>query len=480
MSNHNWTRRDFIKGVGATTAGITLSACNPSGDRSATGLTQEALAIKPVIKSSDLEKPDLIVGYVPVNDCAPFAIAWKKGFFRKYGLNVQLNREASWATSRDGLIFGRLDAAPVVSGAVTNARIGAEGARHAPLCAAMTIHRHGNAMTMNKAMWDFGLRPWYEYQEKYGDGALEAFGRDFRGYFAKQPPENKVWAVVLSSAIYEYFVRYVSAAAGVDPLKEFRVIIVPPPQMVTNVRIGAMQAYMVAEPWNTRAITGNEGIGFTFAQGKEVWLGHPDRLLGVMESFINQYPKTYRSLVKAMIEACQYCSKPENRQEVAELITDRSFTGARPKNKNLPITKLTAPGIIGSYNYGGFDGKDRTIPAADTTIFYDIPDNLPKQPGEHSTFLWRSRSLWLMTQAARWGQIKEFPKNAEQLAEKGWRTDLYRQIATEMGIQCPQDDYKVEPPEVFIDKKGFDPSDPVGYLNSFAIRANAPTRFFLS
>ncbi|ABA20499.1 Twin-arginine translocation pathway signal [Trichormus variabilis ATCC 29413] len=480
MSNHNWTRRDFIKGVGATTAGITLSACNPSGDRSATGLTQEALTIKPVIKSSDLEKPDLIVGYVPVNDCAPFAIAWKKGFFRKYGLNVQLNREASWATSRDGLIFGRLDAAPVVSGAVTNARIGAEGARHAPLCAAMTIHRHGNAMTMNKAMWDFGLRPWYEYQEKYGDGALEAFGRDFRGYFEKQPPENKVWAVVLSSAIYEYFVRYVSAAAGVDPLKEFRVIIVPPPQMVTNVRIGAMQAYMVAEPWNTRAITGNEGIGFTFAQGKEVWLGHPDRLLGVMESFIDQYPKTYRSLVKAMIEACQYCSKPENRQEVAELITDRSFTGARPKNKNLPITKLTAPGIIGSYNYGGFDGKDRTIPAADTTIFYDIPDNLPKQPAEHSTFLWRSRSLWLMTQAARWGQIKEFPKNAEQLAEKGWRTDLYRQIAAEMGIQCPQDDYKVEPPEVFIDKKGFDPSDPVGYLNSFAIRANAPTRFFLS
>lgn len=480
MGDINWTRRDFIKGIGATTTGIALSSCAISGDRSATGLTEEALAVQPVIKSQDLEKSDLTIGYVPVNDCAPFAIAWKKGFFRKYGLNVTLNREASWATSRDGLIFGRLDASPVVSGAVTNARIGAEGARHAPLCAAMTIHRHGNAMTMNKAMWDFGLRPWYEYQEKYGDGALEAFGRDFRGYFDKQPPESRVWAVVLSSAIYEYFVRYVSAAAGVDPLKEFRIIIVPPPQMVTNVRIGAMQAYMVAEPWNTRAITGNENIGFTFAQGKEVWQGHPDRLLGVMESFIDKNPKTYRSLVKAMIEACQYCSKVENRQEVAELITDRSFTGARPKNKDAPIAKFTSPGILGNYNYGGFDGKDRTIKADDTTIFFDIPDNLPKQPGEHSTFLWRSRSLWLMTQAARWGQIKEVPKNAEKLAEQGWRTDLYREIAAEMGIECPKDDYKVEPPEVFIDKKGFDPSDPVGYLNSFAIRANAPTKFFMS
>ncbi|MBD2625079.1 ABC transporter substrate-binding protein [Trichormus variabilis] len=480
MSENNWTRRDFIKGIGATTAGLALSSCAISGDRSAKGLTEAALAVERLVRPQDLEKPEITVGYVPVNDCAPFAIAWKKGFFRKYGLNVKLNREASWGNSRDGLIFGRLDAAPVVSGAVTNARIGAEGARHAPLCAAMTIHRHGNAMTMNKEMWDFGIRPWYEYQQKYGDGALEAFGKDFRGYFNQQPPEKKIWAVVLSSAIYEYFVRYLSAAAGIDPFKEFRVIIVSPPQMVTNMRIGAMQAYMVAEPWNTRAITGNEDIGFTFAQGKEVWQGHPDRLLGVMESFIINYPKTYRSLVKAMIEACQYCSKPENRQEVAQLMTEKSFTGAKPKQKDAPITKLTSPGIIGNYNYGGFDGKDRTITAADTTIFYDIPENIPQETGEHSTFLWRSRSIWFMTQAARWGQIKEIPKNANKIAERGWRTDLYRDIAAEMGIQCPKDDYKVESPEVFIDKKGFDPSNPVGYLNSFAIRANAPNRFFMS
>lgn len=472
-------RREFLVGIGATAAGMALSSCANSSNRSAKGLIEQA-AVEPVVDPKTLEKPNLTVGYVPVNDCAPFAIAWKKGFFRKYGLNVQLNREASWATSRDGIIFGRLDASPVVSGAVTNARIGAEGARHAPLCAAMTIHSHGNAMTMNKAMWDFGIRPWYEYKQRYGDKALEEFGRDFRGFFDKQPTGGKVWAVVLSSAIYEYFIRYISAAAGVNPFKEFRVIIIPPPQMVTNVRIGAMQAYMVAEPWNTRAITGNEGVGFTFAQGKEVWLGHPDRLLGVMESFIVNYPKTYRSLVKAMIEACQYCSKKENHQEVAELISDRSFTGAKPRHKSVPTTQFTGPAILGNYNYGGFDGKNRTITAADTTIFFDIPDNVPKLPAEHSTFLWKSRSIWLMTQATRWGQIKEFPKNAEKLAAQAWRVDLYREIAAEMGIESPKEDFKVEAPEVFIDNKGFDPSDPVGYLNSFEIRANAPTRIYLS
>ena len=471
----NWTRRDFIIGMGAAAGAIGLHSCTISGDRSAKGLTKEAEAITPVVDPKTLEKPNLTIGYVPVNDCAPFAIAWQKGFFRKYGLNVKLNREASWATSRDGIIFGRLDASPVVSGAVTNARIGAEGARHAPLCAAMTIHRHGNAMTMNKAMWDSGLRPWQEY-----NGNLEAFGKDFRKFFDAQPPDKKVWAVVLSSAIYEYFIRYLSAAAGVDPLKEFRVIIVPPPQMVTNVRIGAMQGYMVAEPWNTRAIKGNEGIGFTFAQGKEIWLGHPDRLLGVMEDFIVKYPKTYRSLVKAMIEACQYCGKPENRNEVAKLITERSFTGARPRKPGAPIDKFTRPGIVGEYDYGGFDDKKRVVNSEDTTIFFDMPKNVPQQPGEHSTFLWQSRSIWMMTQAARWGQIKEIPLNADQVAKQGWKTDLYREIATEMGIECPKENFKVEPPEVFIDKKGFDPSDPIGYLKSFEIRADAPTRFYLS
>jgi nitrate/nitrite transport system substrate-binding protein len=469
----DWNRREFLQGMGSAAVGMALSGCGINADRSAKGLTEEAAAVKPIVNSQTLEKPNLTIGYVPVNDCAPFAIAWKKGFFRKYGLNVKLNREASWATSRDGVIFGRLDASPVVSGAVTNARIGAEGARHAPLCAAMTIHRHGNAMTMNKAMWDFGLRPWHEY-----NGNFEEFGKQFRAFFDSQPAEKKVWAVVLSSAIYEYFVRYISAAAGVDPFKEFRVIIVPPPQMVTNMRIGAMQAYMVAEPWNTRAIQGNLGVGFTFAQGKEVWQGHPDRVLGVMESFITENPKTYYSLVKAMVEACQYCSKPENRDEIAALLTERSFTGAKPKKG--PIDKFTRPGIVGDYNYGGFDEKDRTFPSEDTTIFFDIPANLPQISGNHSTFLWQSQSIWLMTQSARWGHIKEVPKNAEELAKKAWRTDIYRKIVAEMAINCPAEDYKVEPAEVFIDKKAFDPSDPVGYLNSFEIRASRPQSFFMS
>lgn len=477
IHNNSLTRRKFLQTLGVTATGLAVSSCAVNTNRSPVGLSKTAQEVKPIIDPKTLEKPNLTIGFVPVNDCAPFAIAWEKGFFRKYGLNVTLSREASWATSRDGVIFGRLDASPVVSGAVTNARIGAEGARHAPLCAAMTIHRHGNAMTFNKTMWESGLRPWHEYQ-----GNLGKFEQDFRNYFEKLPLENRVLAVVLSSSIYEYFVRYLAAATGFNPDEEFRLIIIPPPQMVSNMKLGAMNAYMVAEPWNTRALSplGKQGeqVGFTFAQGREIWQGHPDRLLAVMESFIEENPKTYRSLVMAMIEACQYCSDEKNRPEVAQIITERSFTGARPKQG--PIDKFTRPGIVGEYNYGGFDGQKRIVNSLDTTLFFDLPENLKKIPGNHSTFLWQSQSIWLMTQATRWGQIKEFPKNAEELAHKAWRTDLYREIATDMGITCPKDDYKIEPAEVFIDNKAYDPSDPIGYIKSFEVRADRPQSFFLS
>ncbi|MFQ4137274.1 ABC transporter substrate-binding protein [Nodosilinea sp. PGN35] len=463
-------RRSLLQGAVGFTAGLAASACTQAvrqgGSAPSGGAAAQAANVERVVDPASLERSSIRVGYVPVNDCAPFAVAQAKGFFYKYGLSVTLNREASWGTSRDGVIFGRLDASPVVSGAVTNARIGAEGARSAPMCAAMTIHRHGNAMTMNSAMWEAGLRPWREY-----GGDLDAFGRDFRNYFAGLSPDRRVWAVVLSSAIYEYFIRYLAAAAGINPLEEFRVIIIPPPQMVTNVRIGAMQAYMVAEPWNTRAITGNEGVGFTFAHGKEVWRGHPDRVLAVMEDFINENPNTYRSLVKAMIEACQYCDDPANRSEVAEIISDRAFTGAPPK--------FTEPALVGNYNYGGFDGQDRTVQMPDSTLFFDLPDDLPQPANDHSTFLWQSQSIWLMTQATRWGQIAEFPTDAEAKARQAWRTDLYREIAAELGIACPAEDYKVEPGEVFIDGIAYDPSDPVGYLNSFDIRAKRPQKIFM-
>ena len=453
MIKQNYNRRGFLELMSGMAGAAFLAGCSGQGG-SPVSLVSQPDDIEPVVDSSTLEKPDLKIGFVPVNDCAPFAVAYTKGFFKKYGLNVTLSRESSWASSRDGIIFGRLDAAPVVAGAVVNARTGAEGAVPASLCAGMTIHRHGNAMTMNRSMWNAGIRPLHEYQ-----GDLDRMGSDIRRYFQKVPDVNRTIAVVLSSAIYEYFVRYLLFIAKMDPNRDFRIMIIPPPQMVTNMRIGNMAMYMVAEPWNTRAISGNEGVGFTFAHGSEIWRGHPDRLLAVMESFIEKYPKTYRSLIKAMVEACQWCDKKEHREELAELISARAFTGA--------ASRYTRPSLTGDYNYGGFDGHERKVHIPDATIFFEMPEDVKDDEHDHSTFLWQSQALWLMTQAARWKQTHGLPPDPEGTAKKAWRTDLYRDITNEMGIKCPSVDYKTEPGTRFIDGQSFDPSDLSAYLESF-------------
>ena len=136
--------------------------------------------------------------------------------------------------------------------------------------------------------------------------------------------------------------------------------------------------------------------------------------------------------------------------------------------------------IRDSYNYGGFDGQKREVRSAETTMFFDLAPSLKPVAGDHSTFLWQSQALWLMTQAARWGQIPQIPADAEALAKKAWRTDLYRDIASELGIQCPSEDYQVEPAERFIDRRAFDPSDLNRYLHSFDIRADRPQQFSLA
>lgn len=452
MIDKKVNRKEFIRlsSYGLLSLGL-LNGCNFSGN-TPISLIKEPDDVEPIVDLGSLEKPELTIGFVPVNDCLPFAVAYTQGFFKKYGLKVKLSRESSWATSRDGIIFGRLDAAPVVSGAVINARLGAEGAIPARLCAGMTIHRHGNAITMNKGMWEAGVRPLHEYQ-----GDLERMGKDIRSYFQSMPSSKRNVAVVLSSAIYEYLVRNLLSLCQMNVVRDFRIMIVPPPQMVSNMRIGTMDMYMVAEPWNTRAISGNEGVGFTFAHGKELWNGHPDRLLGVMENFIEKYPNTYRSLIKAMVEACRWCSRIENKEELAELASARAFTGAN--------VEYTRPALTGDYNYGGFDGVERKKHIHDATLFFDLPEHLKDDIHDHSTFLWQSQGLWLMSQAARWKQIQALPDDPLAIVKRSWRTDLYRDIVSEIGIVCPKDNLKPEPGSRFIGGIEFNPLDLKGYID---------------
>src|SRR3954465_15382690 len=55
--------------------------------------------------------PAIRLGFVPLNDSAPIVMARELGLFEKHGVNVKLHREAGWATIRDKIVYGELDAA---------------------------------------------------------------------------------------------------------------------------------------------------------------------------------------------------------------------------------------------------------------------------------------------------------------------------------------------------------------------------------
>jgi nitrate/nitrite transport system substrate-binding protein len=177
-----------------------------------------------------------------------------------------------------------------------------------------------------------------------------------------------------------------------------------------------------------------------------------------MEDFIEKNPKTYRSLIKAMVEACRWCSRIENKEELAELASARAFTGAK--------AIYTRAALTGDYNYGGFDGQERKKYIPDATLFFDMADYLKDDTNDHSTFLWHSQGLWLMTQSARWKQIRSLPDDPVNVVSKSWRTDLYRDIVSEIGIACPKENLKIEPGSRFIDGIEFNPEDLRGYLDS--------------
>src|SRR5215831_3365083 len=99
----------------------------------------------------------LRIGFVPLTDCAPLAMAKELGLFAKYGLRVELRRELGWATIRDKIIYRDLDAAHAVAGMPFAATLGV-GSPACECLTALVINLHGNAITVSNELWKQGIR----------------------------------------------------------------------------------------------------------------------------------------------------------------------------------------------------------------------------------------------------------------------------------------------------------------------------------
>ncbi|MBW4546042.1 MAG: nitrate ABC transporter ATP-binding protein [Symplocastrum torsivum CPER-KK1] len=381
-----------------------------------------------VIARNGLEKINLEIGFIPLTDCAPLVVAKEKGFFEKHGLEeVTLNREPSWKAIAKGVATGRLDAAQMVAGMPMSLTLGAGNNTPVPMVSALTLSRNGNAITLSKRLYDQGVRTLADLK-----AALQA-----------TPDKVHTLGVVYPSSMQNLMLRYWLASGGIDPDRDVSLTVIPPPQMLSNLKAGNIDGYCVGEPWNSRAV--NEGHGFVIANDLDIFPGHIEKVLGVREEWANKYPQTHLALVKALLEACEYCDDLRNREEIVGLLSQDQYVGA--------LAEDIRPGFIDPYDWGT-NAEPKILQRYNQ--FFVEQTNYPE----------RVEILWVMTQMARWG-LTSFPKNWVDIIERVRRADIFGEAARQ--LEFPDFGRDRDPIQLF-DGTLFDPDNPIAYLNSLEIK----------
>ena len=378
-----------------------------------------------VVARHGLEKVNIQLGFVPLTACAPLAIAKEKGFFIKHGLDeVTLARESSWRGIVDGISGGYIDAAQMPSGMPAWLTLGGNNDVPLPVVTALTMARNGNAITLKEEFYQQNIR------------TLD----DFHQFIINTPEKRHNFGMVHPSSMHNLLLRYWLAAGGIDPDNDVNLMTIPPAQMVVDLKAGTIDGYCVGEPWNYRAAS--EGKGFTIASDLGIWNGHPGKVLGVREDWANAYPNTHIALVKALLEACQYCADPNNVNEIRHLLSQKEYLGMKAEY----IT------IADPNNDSGIHDPHKEYAHPQ---FFGNSLNRPS----------RTEQLWIITQMARWG-ITPFPRNWVEILERVCRTSTFSTGSRELGFDV---DYGLNAIELF-DGVPFNAKDPIAYLNSLKIK----------
>ncbi|AFZ30510.1 nitrate ABC transporter, ATPase subunits C and D [Gloeocapsa sp. PCC 7428] len=382
------------------------------------------------IARNGLEKVNLEIGFIPLTDCAPLVVAKEKGFFEKYGLDeVILSREPSWKAISEGVATRRLDAAQMTAGMPLAMTLGMNGKAPQPIVTGLVLARNGNSITLSKRFYDEGVRTL----------------ADFKAAIARTPDKVHTLGMVHPASMHNLMLRYWLSSADIDPDLDVSLTVIPPPQMVANLKAGNIDGYCVGEPWNSRAV--KEKLGFVIATDSDIWNGHVEKVLGVREDWANQHPETHLALIKALLEACEYCDDRRNREEIVALLAQPQYIGVAPE--------YIRPGFVDEYDRGNDTEPEMLLRY---NQFYVDRTNCP----------YRVEGLWMMTQLARWG-ITPFPKNWIEILDRVQRVDLFGAAARDLDLlDIERDRGSIH----FFDGTVFNPDDPIRYLNSLKFKRN--------
>jgi len=405
-------RRDFLKRAGA--AGI--MSLVPAAVRNAAWAAG----------SDAPEKKEVKIGFIPLTDCSSVVMASVLEFDKKYGIKIVPSKEASWAAVRDKLVNGELDAAHVLYGLIYGVQMGIGGPKK-DMAILMNLNHNGQAITLSSKLNEKGVTD--------GASMKALIEREKREY---------TFAQTFPTGTHAMWIYYWLAAHGIHPFNDVKAIVVPPPQMVANMRVGNMDGFCVGEPWNNRAIV--DKIGFTANTTQDIWKDHPEKTLGTTAEFVQKYPNTARAMTAAVIDAGRWIDASlSNRQKTAETVADKSYVNT---DKDVILARM-----LGRYDNG--IGKS-----------WDDPNYMKFYNDGYVTFPFLSDGMWFMTQHRRWGLLKE-DVDYLSVANKVNRIDIYKDAAAATKTNLPQSPMRAAR---LIDGVVWDGKDPKKYAGSFKIK----------
>jgi nitrate/nitrite transport system substrate-binding protein len=409
------SRRDFLKTSLLGASAMSIMSMVPMGTRSAAWAAGTGAP----------EKTEVKIGFIPLTDCASVVMASVLGFDKKYGIKIIPSKEASWAAVRDKLVNGELDASHVLYGLIYGVHLGVGGPKK-DMSVLMSLNNNGQAITLSNQLKEKGAVD--------GASLKKLVDSDKRDY---------TFAQTFPTGTHAMWLYYWLAANGIDPMKDVKTITVPPPQMVANMRVGNMDGYCVGEPWGNRAVA--DRIGFTANTTQDIWVDHPEKVLGTTAEFCQKYPNTARAMVMAILEASKWLDTMANRKQAAETIADKSYV-------NCPVN------IIDERLEGWYDnGNGKKWKDANYMKFYN--DGKVNYP-----FL--SDGMWFLTQHKRWGLLKADPDYLG-VAKQINRIDIYTDAANALKVPLPKSPMRSSK---LMDGKVWDGKDPKAYAASFAIK----------
>lgn len=399
FGENDLARRQFLKLVGSGTAAAILSSFFPLD--AAKTLAQE--------KVKGIEKKDLSIGFIPITCATPIIMAEPMGFYKKHGLNATVRRASGWAMIRDWAINKEVDAAHMLSPMPLSITLGA-GSQSVPYFMPAVENINGQAITLHNKH----------------KGVKTA--KDMKGFR---------FCVPFTYSMHNYLLRYYLAEGGIHPDKDVQIRVVPPPEMVANLKADNVDGYLAPDPFNQRAVY--ENAGFIFMLSKDIWPGHPCCAFAISQEFAKTNPNTFLALFKSIVDATHFASKPENRKEIAKAIAPRNYL-------NQPVIVLEQV-LTGKFADGLGNIKE-------------VPDRIDFDP-----FPWHSMAVWILSQMKRWKHV-ESDFDYKKVAEQVYLAAECDKISKELGYKTHGATYRKH---TLMGGKVFDPAKPDEYARSFAL-----------